>query len=73
MIGEILSATEDEISIVLERLRIMPRTVKLNIGNYGSYNRDELIEAVTNKTELGNLIVKMHMSYLRSFKERVES
>jgi len=65
-------ASEDEIKIVLERLRIIPRTVKLNIGSYGSFSRDRLIEEVTNKTEIGELVVKMQMSYLRSFKERVK-
>ena len=65
--------SEDEIKIVLERLMIMPRTVKLNIGNFGSFTRDELIEEVKNKSEIGELIINMQMSYLRSFKERVKS
>ena len=64
-------ASEDEIKIVLERLRVIPGTVKLNIGSYGSFSRDMLIEEVTNNTEIGKLVVKMQMSYLRSFKERV--
>jgi hypothetical protein len=65
-------ASEDEIKIVLERLRVIPRTVNLNIGSYGSFSRDQLIEEVTNKTEIGELVVKMQMAYLRSFKERAK-
>jgi hypothetical protein len=67
-----MAISQDEVNIVLERLRVMPRTVKLNIGNYGSFTRDELIEEVSNKTEIGKLVVNMHMSYLRSFKERAK-
>lgn len=65
-----MTVSEDEAGIVLERLRIMPRTVKLNIGNFGSFTRDQLIREVSDRTEVGALVVKMHMGYLRSFKER---
>ncbi len=67
-----MAVSEDEIKIVLERLKVMPRTVTLNIGSYGSFTRDQLIEQVTNRTEIGELVVEMQMTYLRSFKERVK-
>lgn len=65
-----MARTEDEVEIVLERLRIMPGSIKLHIGNYGAFTRDELIEQVSNKTEIGQLVVRMQMTYIRSFKER---
>lgn len=65
--------SQDEVNIVIERLRIMPRSIRLNIGQYGSLTRDRLIEEVSNRTEIGDLIVNMQMSYLRSFKERVRA
>lgn len=49
----------------------MPRTVTLNIGSHGSFTRDQSMEQVSGHTEIGELIVQMQMSYLRSFKERV--
>lgn len=66
-----MAASEDEIKIVLERLKVMPKTVTLNIGNYGSFSRDELIEQISNRTEMGELVVEIQMAYIRSFKERV--
>lgn len=66
-----MEETDEGAQIVLERLRTMPRTVRLNLGNYGSFTRDELIQAVSNKTKIGELVVEMHMAYIRSFKERV--
>jgi hypothetical protein len=65
-------ASEDEIKIVLERLKVMPRTVKLNIGSYGSFSRDQLIEEIINKTEVGELVVKMQILYIKSFRERAK-
>ena len=65
-------SSEDEIKIVLERLMVMPRSVKLNIGSFGSFSRDDLLEEIKNKTEIGELVIKMQMSYLRSFKERAK-
>ena len=63
--------SDEEIKIVLERLRLMPRTIKLGIGSYGSFDRDELIKHIENGTEIGKLVVDMQMNYLRSFKEEV--
>lgn len=68
-----MNVSEEEIKIVLERLRVMPKTIKLNIGNYGSFTRDQLIEAISNKTPIGELVIEMQMAYLRSFKERVKA
>jgi len=65
-------ATEDEMNITLERLRVMPRSIKLNIGMSGSFTRDELMQAVKDKTEIGELVVNMQMAYVRSFKEKVK-
>ena len=50
----------------------MPKTVTLNIGSYGSFTRDQLIEEISKKSEIGELVVEMQMTYLRSFKERVK-
>ncbi len=65
-----MDVLDEEAAIVLERIRAMPRTIKLNIGSQGSFSRDELIKAISNKTEVGALVVKMHMQYLRSFRTR---
>jgi hypothetical protein len=67
-----MPASEDEIKIVLERLRLMPRTIHLNIGSHGSFDRNELIEEIEKRTEVGELVVNMYMSYLRSFKEEIK-
>ncbi|MFP3950087.1 MAG: hypothetical protein ACLFUZ_03285 [Candidatus Micrarchaeia archaeon] len=67
-----MPTSEDEIEIVLERLRTMPSTITLNIGGHGSFNRDQLIEQVEKRTEIGDTVVEMYISYLRSFKEEID-
>jgi hypothetical protein len=61
--------SEDEKKIVLERLRKMPPTLKLSIGKFGSYDREQLMREIEGDTEMGRMFVEMHMKYIRSFKE----
>ena len=61
-------ASNDETSLVIERLRVMPGNARLNIGHYGPLGRDQLIDAVSNHTEIGELVVQIQMIYIRSFK-----
>lgn len=60
---------EDEIRIVLNRLEHMPANLRVSIGGEGSLDKAELIEHVKKCDETGELIVKAHMEYLRSFKK----
>lgn len=57
---------EDVIKLVIARLSTMPPTVKLSIGNAGTFTKDELIKHVQNGDNIGKLIIDMHMNYLTS-------
>lgn len=67
--------TEDEIKIVLARLETMPSHIKLSVGNYGMLDKNELKEKVMNaeNDKIGEIIVQMYMSQIRSFKDEVYS
>jgi len=60
----------DEVNVVLARLRNMPASYVVSIGSGISLTKDELIKAVEDRNEIGEQIVKAHMLYLRSFKDR---
>lgn len=63
-------ASPDEIELVLERLeQLMPSGVKLIIGGSGTYSKEELIQHVKENDAIGQLVVRAHMLYLRSFKD----
>ncbi|PIO05987.1 hypothetical protein COT29_03210 [Candidatus Micrarchaeota archaeon CG08_land_8_20_14_0_20_59_11] len=64
-----MTATPDEIRIVLTRLECMPANLKLYVGDAGGFSKEELIEHVKAKDEIGELIVSAHMRYLQSFKK----
>jgi hypothetical protein len=66
-----MAYSEDEVQITLERIRDMPRGIRLNLGAQGAFTRDELIDAINSRSEIGELVVRMQMAYVRSFKERV--
>ena len=57
---------EDIINLVVARLSTMPPTVKLSIGNEGTFTKEQLIKHVTDCDEIGRLIIDMHLNYLRA-------
>lgn len=62
---------EDEKNTVLARLETMPSNLKLSIGNYGTFSKEQLIENVNDETEVGEVIVEIYMDTLRSFKDNI--
>jgi hypothetical protein len=57
---------DDEKAIILERLQRMPPTLKLSFGDYGSFTKDQLIDAIERDTDVGKMFVSIHMKYVRS-------
>ena len=49
----------------------MPPNLKLSVGRYGTFTKEELIERVQKEDEVGKLIIEMQLKYLRSFKEGI--
>jgi hypothetical protein len=67
-----MGMTDEEKSIVLHRLETMPPNMKLSIGDYGAFTRDELIKHVKENDEVGRIVVNIHMNQLRSYKKLLE-
>ncbi|MBI2584075.1 MAG: hypothetical protein HYW25_05380 [Candidatus Aenigmarchaeota archaeon] len=65
-------ASEDEKKIAIARLEGMPEHIKLSIGSHGSFDKWELIEHIRKDDEVGQLIVEVMMSGIRTFKKEVE-
>jgi len=64
--------SEDEWKVVRARIEAMPDNMKLSIGGFKSLDKNELLQHIDNKDELGKLLVKVHFNYLRSFKEEAK-
>lgn len=63
---------EDEMKeLVVARLKTLSPDKKLSVGSSGDFTRDELIEHVEKKDELGEKIIEIQMQYLRSLKEGI--
>ncbi len=63
--------TEDEIELVVARLRTIPDNAILSIGHMqdkSQFNKDELIEHVKQMDDIGKKIIDMQLKYVRSFK-----
>ena len=62
---------DEEIKIVLARLKTLPPSVTLNIGGEEGFrrlNKNDLINEVETNSVIGGKIIEMYMDYLKSFK-----
>ncbi|MBU4075101.1 MAG: hypothetical protein KKI06_00025 [Euryarchaeota archaeon] len=60
---------EDEINkLVIARISSMPENMKISIGNYGTFDKYQLIENVKKRDEIGKKVVEIQLFYLRSMK-----
>ncbi len=64
-------AEDDETKLVIARLQVLPAHLKVSVGSYGAFDKDELIQHVKKNDEIGEAISQVYLSYLRSFKGMV--
>lgn len=69
MSGRVRTFSQREWDLVRARIEVMPPHLKLSIGGMGEFDKDRLLEEIDEKTEIGELIVKIYFNYLRSFKK----
>jgi hypothetical protein len=50
----------------------MPSNIKVSIDSKKDLSREDLVREVKNETELGRLIIKMQLEYLKSMKRGFE-
>lgn len=60
---------EDQWKIVRARVSSMSPNLRLSIGGMGTMNKEELVEHIDNRDEVGRILLKVHMNYLKSFKK----
>lgn len=59
--------------IVKARFEKMPANLRLVISGCGSLTKKKIIEHLEKRDEIGKLLVRMQMEYLKMFKEEAES
>ena len=59
--------------IVLARFEKMPSHLKIVIGGYGALSKEEILEHIRKRDEIGEFLVKMHLEYFKLFKEEAVS
>jgi len=64
---------EDEINkLVIARISSMPENMKISIGNYGTFDKYQLIENIKKRDEIGKKVVEIQLFYLRSMKRMLK-
>ena len=59
------------IELVIARLQTLPEGREISIGSDGEFTKEDLIQHVQNRDEIGKKMVEVEMSFLRSLKEGV--
>ena len=65
-------STKDEIQEKIKELVItkieahMPSHLKLSIGSYGTLSKEDMIEHVKKGDDIGEQIIRTHMSFLKA-------
>ena len=62
------SISQEIKDLVIARLEVLPEDTGISIGSAGEFTRDELIERVRQGDEIGQKIVQVELSYLKSLK-----
>ena len=57
--------------ITIKRLDVMPSNIRISIGKYGDFNKDELIEHVKEWDDIGKATADIQLNFLRSFKKGI--
>ena len=52
--------------LVLARIEVMSPNLKLSIGRYGTFTKQELIEHVKKDDEAGKQIVQMQINFIKA-------
>jgi len=60
---------QDIKNLVIARLNVMPKEVKISIGEDGEHAVSDLIGHVKNGDEIGEKLVRIQMDYLRFLTE----
>ncbi len=55
--------------LVIARLDVMPSSMKVSIGSYGAFSKDDLKEHVEKEDSVGRKVVEVQMAFLRAIKE----
>jgi hypothetical protein len=66
------TVTDEEIrKLVIVRLRALPSQKRISIGSDGEFTIEDLIERVKENDKIGQKIIEIQLSYLRSLKEGI--
>ena len=57
--------------LVIARLLTIPSNKTISIGNFGEFNRDQLIENVKSGSDVGRKIIEVELEFLRAMKQGI--
>lgn len=69
---KIQKVSDEEIrDLIIARLQSFPSNRKISIGSDGEFTKDELVQNVRDRSDVGNKIIEIQLSYLKSLKDGI--
>ena len=56
-------------AVLIERYKRMPSNTRVVIGKLGALGKEEIMEHLEKKDEIGSLVARIELNYLKTFKE----
>ena len=57
---------EDIKELVLARIEVMPSNLKLSIGNFGTFTKDEIKEHIKKGDDAGKQIIQIQLNFIKA-------
>jgi len=65
LMGDIMAYSTDVKDLVKLRLMSTPSNIRISLGSFGEFTRDELIDQVDKRTPAGEAAVRMELLFIR--------
>ena len=59
--------------LVIARLQTMPLTIKVTLGNLGTFNREQLISHIKQGDKVGEKIIEMELFYIKTIVKQCDA
>ena len=60
---------EGDWKLIKARIEAMPPNMKLSIGSFGTFNKQQIMESLEKKDEVGKIVVEMQLNYIKKLKD----
>ena len=58
--------SEDIKELIKERISVMPENLRLSVGNYGTFNKEQILNSIEKGDKVGEAVIEMQLNFIRA-------